>query len=278
MIDLGAVASNPDARAVTTGEEIARLDPLITALQARGAAVSIDAFRADTQRHAMARGVDYLNDIHGFGDPALYADLARSECRLILMHSVHGTAPVTRTDAGPPHASPVAPSHAPPGGPGGVFARLEAFFGARLAAFDHAGIARERVILDPGMGYFLGPDPAASFTALRDIGRLKTRFGLPVLISVSRKSFLRRVTGRPEPARAGAATLAAELFAAAQGADYIRTHDPAALSDGLKVWNAAVGGTVAGGTAAGGTAAGGTAAGGTAAGGTAAGGTAAGPA
>jgi dihydropteroate synthase len=75
---------------------------------------------------------------------------------------------------------------------------------------------------------------------LRDIGELKAAFGRPVLISVSRKSFLRKITGRA-PGQAGSASLAAEIFAALQGADMIRTHDPAALKDGLTVW-AALGG------------------------------------
>ena len=70
---------------------------------------------------------------------------------------------------------------------------------------------------------------------LAGLGRLKAAFGLPVMVSVSRKSFLAAITGRDDPAERGAATLAAELYAAAHGADYIRTHDPAALRDALAV-------------------------------------------
>ena len=95
-------------------------------------------------------------------------------------------------------------------------------------------MARERLILDPGMGLFLGSHPDASFTVLRRIADLKRAFALPVLISVSRKSFLRRLVDRGV-AEIGPATLAAELFAVRQGADYIRTHDPRALKDLLLV-------------------------------------------
>ena len=95
-----------------------------------------------------------------------------------------------------------------------------------------AGIARERLILDPGMGMFLGADPAVSLTVLRDLPRLEERFGLPILISVSRKGFLRRLTGR-KVAEIGPATLAAELFAVHQGAAIVRTHEPAPLRDAL---------------------------------------------
>jgi len=92
-------------------------------------------------------------------------------------------------------------------------------------------------ILDPGLGYFLGSTPEPSLTVLANLGRLKTRYGLPILISPSRKSFLRALTGT-DLERIGPATLAAELHAATQGADYIRTHDPAALSDALTVFQA----------------------------------------
>ena len=106
------------------------------------------------------------------------------------------------------------------------------FFGERLAALERGGIARERLILDPGMGLFLSTRPEASLRVLAGLGRLKREFGLPVLVSVSRKSFLRAITGRPAASEAGPATLAAELYAAAAGADFIRTHDPAACATG----------------------------------------------
>jgi dihydropteroate synthase type 2 len=116
-----------------------------------------------------------------------------------------------------------------------IWDRITYFFARRLAALEAAGIARDRMIVDPGMGFFLGSDPAASFKVLATLHRLKREFGLPVLVSVSRKSFLGAATGRREPSERGAATLAAELYAAANGADFIRTHDPGALRDALAV-------------------------------------------
>ena len=112
--------------------------------------------------------------------------------------------------------------------------RVLRFFDGRLADLVQAGIARERLILDPGMGFFLGTDPEASFTVLRRLPELAARYGLPLLVSVSRKSFLRKVTGR-SAAEAGPASLAAELFAVRQGADYIRTHGPGPLRDALSL-------------------------------------------
>jgi len=219
VIDLGAAASNIAARPVPADEEIRRLDPVIAALQEAGIPVSIDSFAPEVQRFALSRGVAYLNDIHGFSEPALYPALSAAECRLVVMHAVSARG----------RAEPVDLSAA------AAMRHVDEFFDARLAALETAGIARDRLIIDPGMGFFLSSAATASLRVLARIAGLKRRFGLPVMVSVSRKSFLGAVTGQRDPAERGAATLAAELFAAMEGVDYIRTHDPAALSDGLKV-------------------------------------------
>jgi len=224
ILDLGAASSNPDAKAVAPDVEIARLVPVVAALKADKRAISIDTFSSDVQRWAIEQGVDYLNDIQGFPDAALYPALAASEAKLIVMHSVQERGIATRLD--------IPPSE--------ILERINRFFDNRIAALAKAGVARERIIVDPGMGFFLGSDPETSLTVLRAIPKLKQDFGLPVLISVSRKSFLRKLTGRA-PEEAGPATLSAELFAALQGADYIRTHDPRALRDASTVWQAAAG-------------------------------------
>jgi dihydropteroate synthase type 2 len=139
------------------------------------------------------------------------------------MHSLHGADHITRADIPLPD----------------VVDTIIQFFEERLDLLVRAGVARQRIIIDPGMGYFLGANPYASFAALAGIGRIKRALDLPLLVSVSRKSFLRHITGRPDPAQAGAATLAAEIYAALGGADYIRTHDVAALVDALKIVRAA---------------------------------------
>jgi dihydropteroate synthase type 2 len=221
VIDLGAAASNIMAKPVDPGEEIRRLEPVIAALAGDGTAVSVDSFRPEVQRFAIARGVAYLNDIQGFSDAAVYPELAAAKCGLVVMHSVQRTG----------RAQQLALSADT------VWHRIQEFFAARLAALERAGVARDRLILDPGMGLFLSSRPEASLRVLAGLGRLKRAFGLPVLVSVSRKSFLRALTGRAA-AELGAATLAAELYAAAAGADFIRTHDPGALADGLTVMRA----------------------------------------
>ncbi len=229
IIDIGAASSNPDAQPVPPQTEIARLAAVIPALTATGIGISVDSFQPAVQRWALEQGVRYLNDIHGFADAALYPALAASSARLIVMHAVQQQGIATR-DAGPPD---------------GIFSRVTAFFDARIAALEAAGIARDRLILDPGMGFFLGTDPNASLTILRRLPDLAARYRLPLLVSVSRKSFLRALADRTV-ADIGPASLAAELFAAAQGAAYIRTHAPGALRDALKI-TAALTGTMTGG-------------------------------
>jgi len=215
IVELGAAASNVAASPVTPDEEIRRLDPVVAALA--GATLAVDTSQPETQRFALARGVGYLNDIRGFPEPSMYPDLAARDCRLVVMHAVEGEGRARPVDLDAD----------------AVWRRIEAFFAERVARLEGAGIARERLILDPGMGLFLSTRPEASLRVLTSLDRLKQAFGLPVMVSVSRKSFLGAITGRSAPAERGPATLAAELYAAAHGADYIRTHDPGALRDAL---------------------------------------------
>ncbi|NGN69502.1 dihydropteroate synthase [Streptomyces sp. A7024] len=221
LVELGPASSHPDAEQVGGAEELRRLAPVLERLVAEGVPVAVDSYLPETQRFAAAHGAACLNDIQGFPDPARYAELAASDCTLVVMHSVQRVGPATRvaTDAE------------------AVWWGIERFFAERLAALTAAGIGRERLVIDPGLGYFLGAAPGPSLTALARVRRLKERFGVPVLVSPSRKSFLRAVTGRP-PAEAGPATLAAELYAALRGVDYLRTHDVGALRDALAVFAA----------------------------------------
>jgi dihydropteroate synthase type 2 len=217
VIDLGPASSRPGATPVPAREEIRRIAGLIDALHADGIEVSIDSSQPETQRFGLAEGVAWLNDVRGFPDPALYEALAAHPTRLVVMHQVAGVAARERM---PPAA---------------VLASIDRFFDTRLRALESAGIARERLVLDPGMGLFLGSETEASVEVLRRLPALRRRFGLPLLVSVSRKSFLRRLTGRSLDEIA-AATLGAELWLATQGVEYVRTHDPRQLGDALRVW------------------------------------------
>jgi dihydropteroate synthase type 2 len=221
VLDLGAASSNPNAKPVASDMEIARLAPVVDALKRDGHSISVDSFAPEVQRWALAQGIDYLNDIRGFPHPEIYAELARAHVKLIVMHSIEQDVRASRVQITPEQ----------------ILDRVMKFFEARIAALTAADIARARIVLDPGMGFFLGANPQASLTILNNLPALKSAFELPILVSVSRKSFLRKITGR-EPQAAGPASLAAELFAVRHGADYIRTHDPAALKDALAMHEA----------------------------------------
>jgi dihydropteroate synthase len=218
IIDLGPAASNPNAKRVDAEEEIRRLDPVIDALQALDAPVSVDSFLVETQRYAISRGAAFLNDIQGFPHGSFYPELASSTCKLIVMHAVQGAGPARRL------AIPA----------GEIWDRVLRFFEQRLKALVSGGIALDRIILDPGMGYFLSSSPEASLCVLANLSRLKRAFDLPTLVSVSRKSFL-RATASQHTAGLGSATIAAELCAALAGANYLRTHDAGALKNALRV-------------------------------------------
>ena len=217
VIELGPASSHPDARSVAPAQEIRRLRPVIERLMTEGAALSVDSYWPETQRFALAAGVDYLNDIRGFPDVGIHAELAASSADLIAMHSIQ-QGPATRRVSEAVR----------------VLASIDAFCAARIEALRAAGVARERLILDPGMGFFLSSEPEPSLRVLRELPALRERFGCRLLVSVSRKSFLGALTGRAVQER-GAATLAAEIFAAQQGVDYLRTHDVRALRDALAV-------------------------------------------
>ncbi len=217
VIELGPASSHPEARPVSAEAEIKRLEPVLPELVAQGLHVSVDSSQAATQAWALEQGVAYLNDTRGFPCPEAVAGLPGAGARLIVMHSLDPGGQTPRR-----------------GEPERVVEQVETFFGRRLEVLRRAGIARERIILDPGMGLFLGTEPDASLRVLRALPGLRERFGLPLLISVSRKSFLQALAGR-DAQGADAATLAAELFAARAGVDYLRTHSVGALRDALRI-------------------------------------------
>jgi dihydropteroate synthase type 2 len=225
VLDVGAASSHPDSTDVGAAEEISRLEPVVREFVRAGIPFSIDSFEPEVQLWALAQGAAYINDIQGFPHADIYPQLAAADARLIVMHGVQGRGRARRQDV---------PAYE-------IWDRLFAFFDERIAALEAAGVARGRLVLDPGMGFFLGTDPAVSLTVLREMKRLRERYGLPVLISVSRKSFLRALTGR-DVSDIGPATLAAELYAAGHGAAYIRTHAPGAIKDALAIQAALSGG------------------------------------
>lgn len=224
-VDLGAESSHPDSEDVSAEEEIARLTPVIETLKAEDVCVSVDTYKPAVLRHVLALGVEYVNDITALRDPASIAAVRDGHARLILMHSRSAAARAERGEADPAT----------------IVDDIARFFDERISTLTAAGIDRRRLILDPGMGFFLGSNPEVSLAVLRNLRRL-AKLNQPILVSTSRKSFIGTVLGAtalPRPVdQRGPGTLATELWAVQHGAAYIRTHDVRALRDALLVWSA----------------------------------------
>ncbi len=223
IIDVGAESTHPDAEDVPADEELARLSPVIRELRRRQIRVSVDTYKPAVIRAVLDLGVEIINDVTALRDPDAVTALRDANARIILMHSTARGARAERGDSSPASIVP----------------RILTFFDRRLAELQAAGIDRRRLILDPGMGLFLGSDAASSLAVLANLRQLLAP-GLPVCVSSSRKSFIGSVLGQPGQPRPvdarGAGTLASELWAAQAGVRYIRTHDVRALRDALTVW------------------------------------------
>jgi dihydropteroate synthase len=220
IVDIGAESTHPDAEDIPSDVEIARLTPVIEALKADGVRVSVDTYKPAVIRNVLPLGVELINDVTALGDPQSVAAVRDGSAKLILMHSRASAARAERGDADPAT----------------IVADIIQFFERRIAELSAAGIARERLILDPGMGFFLGRNPEASLAVLRGLERVRV-LGLPIAVSTSRKSFIGAVLGQPDAPRPvdqrAAGTLATEIYTAQHGAAYIRTHDVRALRDAL---------------------------------------------
>ena len=223
VLDVGPASSHPDAGDVTADTEVERLESVWAGLKALGAPISVDSFQHATQRWAMAQGADWLNDINGFANPSLYDELADYDGRLVVMHAIQAKGIATR--AAPPE--------------GDIWSVIFRFFEQKLDAFARAGIAQDKLVLDPGMGFFLGNRPETSMAVLAGLNRLKCEFDLPVLVCVSRKSFLRALASPNDTPiaveQSGAISLAGEMLALEQQVDFIRTHAPEPLTQAMRL-------------------------------------------
>ena len=220
IVEFGAASSHPDAKKVSKATELKRLQPIIEAWK-KETPLAIDSFQENIQQFAVDNKVAYLNDIHGFVHEKMNRTLASASCNLVIMHSIHGHKKTQKKDI-PPEV---------------IWPAIHDFFDKRIIALKNHGIAHHRMILDPGMGFFLSRNPKASLLVLATIEKLKHRYNLPVMVSVSRKSFLQSITNRRAKDTLPA-TLAGELWAAHHGVDFIRTHNVKALCDALKIYQA----------------------------------------
>lgn len=217
MLDLGAESTRPGAIPATVEEELERLLPVLAALKECGVPLSVDTYKPEVMRAVLAAGADMINDIAALTYPGALEAVADSDCGLCLMHM-----------QGEPRTMQQQPSY------GDVVAEVRDFLARRVAATRAAGIADERLVLDPGFGF--GKTLEHNLALLRHLPET-TVDGLPVLAGMSRKTMLGALTGKPVADRL-AASVTAHLLAAQRGARILRVHDVAATRDALTVWQA----------------------------------------
>jgi dihydropteroate synthase len=217
IVDVGGESTRPGAAPVSEAEELARVLPVIEALAAEGARVSIDTMKPAVMRAAVAAGAVMVNDVQALRAPGALAAVAEGRAAVCLMHM-----------RGEPRTMQRDPRY------DDVVAEVRAFLAARAQACLDAGIARERIVLDPGFGF--GKTLAQNLALLRALPDLCS-LGYPVLAGLSRKSMLGELTGLPVDER-GAASVAAALVAVRNGATILRVHDVRDTVAALAVWRA----------------------------------------
>jgi dihydropteroate synthase len=218
LVDLGAESSRPGAAEVVSAEEeLRRLLPVLRALSDAPAPVSVDTTTPEVMRAALAEGASMINDINALRAPGALAAVAATDAAVCLMH-MQGT----------PGTMQQHPSYVD------VVAEVKAFLQQRVRAAHAAGIAPERIAIDPGFGF--GKTLEHNLELLRHLREFEV-LRVPLLAGWSRKSSLGKITGKPAGERL-AASVAAALIAAQNGARILRVHDVAATRDALAVLTA----------------------------------------
>lgn len=217
LLDLGAESSRPGAEPASADDELMRLLPVLEALGDCPVPISIDTYKPEVMRAALACGASMINDIFALRQPGAIEAVADSDCAVCLMHM-----------QGEPLNMQQAPEYAD------VVGEVRAFLAERLSAVTTAGVARERVVLDPGFGF--GKTLEHNLRLLACLPQTGCA-DLPILAGLSRKSMLGAISGRPVDGRL-AASVAAALAAASRGAAILRVHDVAETRDALRVWQA----------------------------------------
>ncbi len=206
ILDIGGESTRPGSQPVSVEEEMARVLPVLTTLRRNlQVPLSIDTYKAAVAEAALAAGAEIINDISGLTfDAGMAALAARSGAGLVLMH-IQGT----------PRDMQQNPWYAD------VTAEVGRFLARQVAVAEAAGVGRDQIVLDPGIGF--GKRPEDNLTLLRELGRLNS-LGLPLLVGPSRKSFIGRILDLPVSERVEG-TAAAVTAAILNGAGIVRVHD-----------------------------------------------------
>jgi len=224
ILDIGGESSRPGAEPVGLDEELRRVMPVLEQLAQMPVPVSVDTCKPEVMRRAIAAGAAMVNDINALREPGALEAVAQSQAAVCLMHM-----------QGEPRSMQRDPQYED------VVAEVTAFLAQRVEAAQQAGIARERIVIDPGFGF--GKNTGHNLELLQGLSTI-AGLGQPVLVGLSRKSLFGKITGKPVADRVSA-SVAAALLAVERGAALVRVHDVAATRDALLVLNAIEGHSLA---------------------------------
>ncbi|PZO01220.1 MAG: dihydropteroate synthase [Hyphomicrobiales bacterium] len=215
IVDIGGESTRPGHAPLDAATELARVLPVIKGVREQTPTpLSIDTWKAEVADAALAAGASIVNDVWGAQrDPAIAGVAARHGAPIILMHNRETTDPALD-----------------------ILSDVLRFLERSIAIAVAAGVPREQIVVDPGIGLF-GKTPEQSLLLIRELAALK-ELGCPVLLGASRKSVIGVVTGQSVPAERVAGSVAAHLYGATHGANIIRAHDIAAHVQAFKVWAA----------------------------------------
>lgn len=222
ILDIGGESSRPGAEPVPLDVEIRRVLPVIESLAVSHPSIplSIDSTKPEVARRALLAGASIVNDIGGLRDPEMVRVVADSDCAVVIMHM-----------AGTPQTMQDNPTY------GDVVAEVSDYLNAQIERAISFGIARERIAVDPGIGF--GKTHDHNLELLRESGRF-ANLNCALLVGVSRKGFLGKLTGRTIDER-DPASVVASLWAATRGASVLRVHNTAAMRDAITIWGAVQG-------------------------------------
>ena len=218
IIDIGGESTRPGSPVVPVEEELRRVMPVIYALRDCGKPISLDTRKPLVMRAGIDAGVDMINDIEGLRTAEALSAVRDSDCALCIMHM-----------QGDPQTMQQEPRYQD------VVAEVSAFLQERIDAVQAAGIASNRLCIDPGFGF--GKTLAHNLALLASLGNMQAQLQIPLLAGLSRKSMIGQITGKPLEQRMPG-SVAAALLAAMQGARILRVHDVAETVDALKIWQA----------------------------------------
>ncbi|MDD2720099.1 MAG: dihydropteroate synthase [Gallionella sp.] len=216
MLDIGGESTRPGAQPVSIQQELARVIPVIEGLRGVSVPVSIDTFKPEVMKQAIAAGASMVNDINALQDEAAMRAVAASDAAVCLMHK-----------QGDPQTMQMNPDYRD------VVAEVADFLQQRVKAAQAAGIDCTRIVVDPGFGF--GKTLEHNVALLRELPLFRT-LGVPILAGLSRKSMLGALTGRDVEHRQSVSVVAA-LLAVQRGAAIVRVHDVRETVDALKIWN-----------------------------------------